>query len=259
MISIITMFDGYNKIFSSGNMTTFINELEQSLMIVFSKDNESVTDLDWNTFTEITINDRYSKYKGIATTNVEIMIIKPYLQQDYDKYVRCNKIIVDETIEYYNTITLPNAIKTDKQWIYEILDNGAEKERIIYEDNNFVLIQDMKWPGLNINDIHILAVIRRKDILSIRDLDETNVNLIEKIDEISKQQIFNKYNIPIEKIRSYFHYHPSFWHLHIHFNTYGQIGALDSIDNCKQLHDVVQNIKLCPDYYKRVILKIVTK
>jgi m7GpppX diphosphatase len=253
------MFNGYNKIFSSGSRTTFVNELEHSLMIVFSKDIEFSTQLDENTFTEIISNDRYSRHKGIATNNVEIMIIKPYLQQDYDKYTKFDKTMIDETMEYYNTITLPTALKTDKQWIYEILDNGAEKERIIYEDLDFLLIQDMKWSGVNINDIHILAIIRRKDILSIRDLDETNVDLIEKIDMISKTEISLKYNIPIEEIRSCFHYYPSFWHLHIHFDTYGQAGASDTIDFCRPLHDVVQNIKLCPDYYKRVTLKVIKK
>jgi m7GpppX diphosphatase len=165
--------------------------------------------------------------------------------------------MIKETPEYYNNMTLPNAIKMDKMWIYSILDGNAEQDRILYQDDNFVLLKDIKWNGDKLNEIHLLALPRRRDLLSIRDIDGSNIDLIQQIDNISRSVMSSMYDLSNDRIRSYFHYYPSYWHLHVHFDTYAQSTSSDSVDFCRSLHDVVENVKLDPNYYKKITLNVI--
>lgn len=56
---------------------------------------------------------------------------------------------------------------------------------------------------------------------------------------------------------AYFHYHPSYYHLHVHFQAldYSLSSATGSV-LCVPLTDVIQNIKLVPDYYQRVDITV---
>lgn len=245
----------YEKIYSVDNRTTFINKTTNTLMIIFSKDVTCLDDIIFDDFVKLSKNDRYCKYKGHVDSNVEMLIINDYTENDFYKYTELPKISIDETPEYFNNITYPHAILIDKLWIYNILSGKSEQDRIIYQNEEFILIKDIKWSGKAINDLHLLAIPKRKDILSIRDLDNTNINLIEKIDNISKQLISEKYNIHKDQIRSYFHYYPSVWHLHIHYDLCGQLGSNDSFDICRSVHDVIENIKMKGNYYKEATLK----
>ena len=54
------------------------------------------------------------------------------------------------------------------------------------------------------------------------------------------------------KIMSYFHYQPTFYHLHIHF-THCENFAWDKRDNVR-LDDAITNIEMLPDYYQRATM-----
>lgn len=248
----------FKKHYSFENKTTFINEENKSMIVVFTKDINNLNDMNLLSSEIISTNDRYTKYKGIVSnSNCEYLVIENYTQQDYFKHTHLNRTMIKETPEYYHIITLPNALKMDKTWIYAILDGNAELDRIIYQDENFVLLKDIKWNGDKLNEIHLLALPRRRDLLSIRDIDNSNIDLIEQIDIISRNVIGSIYNLNNDEIRSYFHYYPSYWHLHVHFDICGQDSISSSIDFCRSLHDVVENVKFDPDYYKKITLNVI--
>lgn len=250
--------DNFKKLCSFGNKTTFIDEQNKNMIVLFTKDIDNLSDINLIDNTIVSTNDRYTKYKGtIDKANCEYLVIENYTQQDYFKHTHSNRTMIKETPEYYHKVVLPNAIKMDKTWIYAILNGIAEVDRIIYQDENFVLLKDIKWNGDKLNEIHLLALPRRKDLLSIRDLDGSNIDLIEQIDKISRNVIESVYNLNNDRIRSYFHYYPSYWHLHVHFDTYEQSTSSDSVDFCRSLHDVVENVKIDPNYYKKITFNVI--
>lgn len=250
--------NGLKKHYSLGNKTTFIDEQNKRMLVMFTKDIDDLHDVNLLDNKIISENDRYTKYKGIVSKiNCEYLVIENYTEQDYFKHTQSNIKMIKETPEYYHTIVLPNAIKMDKTWIYAILDGTAELDRILYQDENFVLLKDIKWNGDKLNEIHVLALPRRRDLLSIRDIDNSNLYLIEQIDKISRDVIVSMYNLPNDRIRSYFHYYPSYWHLHVHFDICGQENSSSSVDFCRPLHDVVENVKLDSNYYKKITLNVI--
>jgi len=76
------------------------------------------------------------------------------------------------------------------QWVYNCLEYKSEKERITYdtasenqkddEDNGFLLLPDLKWSG-KLNELYLLAIIKKRTIKSLRDLTTDHLPLLKNI------------------------------------------------------------------------------
>ena len=66
-----------------------------------------------------------------------------------------------------------------------ILDGKAEQDRVLYSDpdpvNGFVLVPDFKWDQKELQNLYILAVVRRRGILSLRELRAEHLPLLKNI------------------------------------------------------------------------------
>lgn len=71
------------------------------------------------------------------------------------------------------------------QWIYNILEHKKEEDRIVFEDPDpelgFILLPDMKWTGEQMEDLYLQAIVRRRDLTSIRDLRGNHIPLLKNI------------------------------------------------------------------------------
>jgi hypothetical protein len=64
-------------------------------------------------------------------------------------------------------------------WIYNVLDGSKEKELRVYENDHFMLQKDWKYNvGDDIKTLYCLAITKRKDLLSIRDLTAEHIPLL---------------------------------------------------------------------------------
>lgn len=190
---------------------------------------------------------------------MKVTTIYPATEKHIQKYVRQDFFLVQETSEVYENITLPhlNREQFSLDWVYNILEHKKEVERIVCEDmdkiNGFVLLPDLKWDG-QVESLYLLAIVRDRNILSIRDLREHHLTLLENVKVKSLKLIEEKYGVAPNQIRAYIHYQPSFYHLHIHF-TYIKYDAPGiSCEKSHLLDTVINNIKLIPDYYQRATL-----
>ena len=66
--------------------------------------------------------------------------------------------------------------------------------------------------------------------------------------------IKQKYKIDEDYIKMFFHYEPSTYHLHIHFINVAHHDARSSVEYSHELHNVMFNLSICSDYYKRATL-----
>ena len=57
------------------------------------------------------------------------------------------------------------------------------------------------------------------------------------------------YNVPTNQIRAYIHYHPTYYHLHIHFTALGYQAPGSLIGQSHLLEDVIDNIKNIDSHY----------
>ena len=69
--------------------------------------------------------------------------------------------------------------------MYNILDGKAETDRVVYSDpdplTGFVLLPDMKWDRSDLQNLYMLAIVRRRDLFSLRDLTTEHLPLLKNI------------------------------------------------------------------------------
>ncbi|XP_050067317.1 m7GpppX diphosphatase [Anopheles maculipalpis] len=214
------------------------------------------------------VNDVYGNF--LCTVDPElnrlkVSIIYPASEKHIVKHSAQHRYMVDETAEQYKNITLPHLEheQLSLEWLYNVLEHRKEKERILYEDpcdeNGFILLPDLKWDGKTVEQLYLLALVRRRDIRSLRDLTPAHLPLLRNVQTRGIAAIKERYGIDASQLRIYLHYQPTFYHLHMHF-TYLRYDPPGT--NCEKAHllsTVINNIELLGDYYQRATLSFALK
>lgn len=165
----------------------------------------------------------------------------------------------------YEKVTLPYILQEQfsLDWLYNVLDHKKEVDRIIIEDldpeNGFMLLPDLKWDGLTKETLYVTAIAMDRNIRSIRELREKHLPMLENIKDKSLKAIKEKYGFDALQIRAYFHYQPSYYHLHIHFNFIQYDAPGIYCDKAHLLDTVINNIKLMPNYYEKATLNFTAR
>lgn len=88
--------------------------------------------------------------------------------------------MVTETAEIYRTHVRPymHAKREEGQlgWVFNILEGRTEQEDVILRDeghgpeDGFLMLPDLNWDRKSLGSLHLLALVQRRDIWSLRDL-----------------------------------------------------------------------------------------
>jgi m7GpppX diphosphatase len=197
----------------------------------------------------IMTNDVYEKYN--ATTNIlgELIICNDISKT---KQYNSKKIIKESYEEYLNFINNYD-IKNDK-WIYNIIDKVSEQDKVIFRNDFFIIMPNYTWNEHDISKLHILAIVTDKNIRSIRDLNSSHISLLNDINSQTLVIIKKKYDIDADSLKIFFHYEPSTYILHIHYVNINYIDARSSVEYSHELSNVIFNLTLDNDYYKKILL-----
>lgn len=136
------------------------------------------------------------------------------------------------------------------QWVYNIIDGKSERERILLETDQFIILPDIMWDGKAIESLHILGLIKSHDIHSIRDLKPGHIPILESALEKTTEFLSLKFNLSPKTIRAFFHYPPTFYHLHIHFTTLQNRTCGCEVERAHLVQDVIDHLKFQKDYYQ---------
>lgn len=146
-------------------------------------------------------------------------LVFPATDKHIAKYTVAPKHMVTETPQDYETIVAPY-IDTQKgsriDWVRGILDDGVEADKVVFRDDDFVLLPNSKWDQKTVDSLYLLALVCRKDLASIRDLNQSHIPLLEHIRDESKRVAQEKWGVQPNQIKTYLHYQPSYYHLHVH-------------------------------------------
>lgn len=201
---------------------------------------------------------KYSDHSNYSLKNVGDVLQKLNSSGVLQKKIIKKSILYTETIDTYNKVTKAFIYKSDKKWIYDIIDDYKECDKIVFQTNEFVILPDTSWTSSDIEDLYLLLIVKRKDLASIRDLTAEHIQLLENMLEISAIEIEKQYKIPACMLRMYFHYKPSTWHLHLHINNINSTKHYSyGVERCHSLINVINNLKIDTDYYKKVDLQVV--
>lgn len=181
-------------------------------------------------------------------------MVKNY-KKNYKKNYRNYQELVPETYLDYQVLK-QSKIKKEEYWLIDILNGINEQDNIIYSDDKFVLMKKKTWNETDLSKIELVAFVRDINLKSLRDLTDSHIMLLEHINEISFKVIENKYGIKKSKIKSYLHYHPTVWILHIHFNLITNTDVCSSLEYSYLIFDIIENLKFRGDYYQKMIMYV---
>ncbi|CAG5118481.1 unnamed protein product [Candidula unifasciata] len=224
--------------------------------------------LQQTTVKETLQNDVYSTfdvYSSGSIAHMKATLIHPATEKHISKYSDREPFIVRETPELYRSVVLPS-IQENKfsfQWVYNILEKKTESERIVAEDPDpevgFVMVPDMKWNRENVESLYLIAIVHRRGIRSIRDLRQEHLPLLENILNKGLAAIEEKFSVKADKLRIYFHYQPSYYHLHVHFtHVKFEAPGTDAL-RAHLLEDVIDNIKMNSEFYNLKTLSYIVR
>ncbi|CAL9727802.1 m7GpppX diphosphatase [Monosporozyma unispora] len=212
---------------------------------------------------EITSNDIYHWGMTVLKQDMEhnptakLNLIWPATPVHIKKYEQQNFHLVKETPEIYQRVVKPYIDElsqgTRLNWVNNILYEGAEASQVVYKDfnvqdkkNGFIILPDMKWDGVNLDSLYLVALVYRDDIRSLRDLKPDDKEWLQLLVKKIKSIVPGCYNHAIhpDELRIFIHYQPSYYHFHIHIVNVKHQGLGNGIATGKAIlvEDVIESL-----------------
>jgi m7GpppX diphosphatase len=97
------------------------------------------------------------------------------------------------------------------QWVYNILEGKAEQEHVLFQDEHFLLMPDLKWDGKNMESLYLMAIVKERGLASLRDLNASHVTFLKHIRQTIAETVPKHYpGVSASQLRVFFHYQPSY-------------------------------------------------
>ena len=146
-------------------------------------------------------NDIYRWYlasSGItkeAPADLKINLIYPCTEKHIKKYSPQTVRMVTETPAIYQQHVRPYMLRMRDEgrlnWVFNIIEGRKEQEDILLRDPGqdssreeaFLLAPDLNWDRKTLSSLHLLVLVDRRDIWSLRDLKKSHVNWIKHMRE----------------------------------------------------------------------------
>lgn len=268
----------FNRILSNDTRTKLVYVLGQidgqDCIISFEKTQYDATNIpsltstvNSNTMNDVVENNIYGwcmAHLESKEPDTRIKTIYPATDVHIAKYEAQSRVMLVETPELYESITLPYIKSIPEKrtaWVHNILNGSAEADRVIFHDhdpeNGFVILPDMKWDGRD-ETLYWVAISMRSDILSLRSLSSQHLKFLKKLRETSYRLVKEKADLSPSQLRLFIHYQPSYYHFHVHITAVAFSDAPGVVSGQAHLLDtVINNIELYPDYYQKATIPFV--
>ena len=211
------------------------------------------------------IYGQYSVYPPPQHNSVKLNLVHPATQKHIEKYLSSPGHLIQESPDLYHSLVLPHiqAQQFSLQWVYNVLEHKKEVERIIFEDpdpeTGFILAPDFKWSGESVSDLYCLAIIHKRGVKSLRDLNKSHLFLLRNIKKSCLKAVKDKYGLKPSEVRMYFHYQPSYYHLHVHVTSVHFTPPGSGCDKSHLLDSVISNIEIDPCHYQKATLSFMVR
>ena len=145
-------------------------------------------------------------------------------------------------------------------WVFNILDGKTEQEDVILrskgdasgvsgEDEGFLLMPDLNWDRKTIDALHLLVLVERRDIWSIRDLTKRQVPWLKSMRQKVLDATTALYpEVETDQLKLYVHYQPTYYHLHIHVvHIMLEAGATQAVGKALNLENIMSQLEALTD------------
>ena len=153
------------------------------------------------------------------------------------------------------------------------MDGKRETNRVLVndkdEENGFMVVLDSKWKSHpNVDKVprsewklnesiprsfYLLGIVRDRTIKSLRDLRGKHIKLLENMMSDTLKVAEELYGVKKNQLRIFVHYHPQYWHFHVHFTCLAIDYGIHS-GKAVLLEDIIDNLKMEGNYYEKASL-----
>ncbi|KAI4646824.1 hypothetical protein J4E93_005048 [Alternaria ventricosa] len=154
----------------------------------------------------------------------KLNLIYPCTDKHIKKYEQQRLRVVTETPEIYAKYVRPymqaQREKGALNWVFNIIEGRTEQEDVIYRESGeegFLLLPDLNWDRKTMGSLHLLGIVERRDIWSVRDLKKNMAEWVKHMREKMLEATVKLYpELERDELKLYVHYQPTYYHFHIH-------------------------------------------
>jgi m7GpppX diphosphatase len=145
--------------------------------------------------------------------DLKINLIHPCTEKHLKKYSAQGLRVVTETPGIYRDHVRPHMQRMRDEgrldWVFNIIEGRSEQEDVIYREHGeegFLLAPDLNWDRKTLSSLHLLAIVERKDIWSLRDLTKERVKWLRHMRQKLLDSTVNCYpDIELDQLKLYVH------------------------------------------------------
>lgn len=189
--------------------------------------------------------------------DLKINLIYPCTETHVKKYSKQGVRFVTETPEIYRDKIRPY-MQTKREegrlnWVFNIIEGRKEVEDVIYRtklgeagDEGFLLLPDLNWDRSTLEGLHLLALVERRDIWSLRDLQKKHIPWLEHMRaKLTDATVATYPSIEADQLKLYVHYQPTYYHFHIHIvHVALEAGATQATGKAVGLDSIIETLKV---------------
>ncbi|KAG9194575.1 scavenger mRNA decapping enzyme [Alternaria panax] len=182
----------------------------------------------------------------------KLNLIYPCTEKHVNKYEQQRLRVVTETPEIYANYVRPymqaQREKGALDWIFNILEGRTEQEDVMYRESGeegFLLLPDLNWDRKTMGSLHLLGLVERRDIWSVRDLKQSMAEWVKHMREKMIEATVKLYpEIEKDELKLYVHYQPTYYHFHIHIvHVSLEAGSTQATGKALGLENIVSQLE----------------
>jgi hypothetical protein len=264
----------FSSFFNYNNYNLYFGVIKEYFSILASVD--EISD-DFDFFFEQVITMKYDNrivdinpelLNNIGDKTIELFIsnnkstqhniyIQFPISYDIIDWLKADIKVIHETGKQYHTISLPyinSILDRNIKWITDLIAS-KDDENILYRNPDFIISKDTVWINNKPAKTHfyILAIPTRK-IKTIRELTADDIPLLEEMKN-KAIDIAKSFGINTDELYFYFHYHPSYYQLHLHISLVNHPVLETKYLRHYFLDDIIDRLKLDSGYWKNATLR----
>ena len=193
---------------------------------------------------------------GEDFSDLKINVIYPCTAKHVKKYSKQGVRMVIETPSIYAQKVRPYMLSQREQgrlnWVWNIIDGKTEVEDVIYRtplgqhrEEGFLLLPDLNWDRKTVESLHLLGLVERRDIWSVRDLKKKHIPWLRHMREKFLEATTKKYEgLERDQLKLYVHYQPTYYHFHIHIvHVALEAGATQATGKAIGLESIIEQLE----------------
>ncbi|KAI9757166.1 MAG: ubiquitin-protein ligase peroxin 12 [Chaenotheca gracillima] len=210
-------------------------------------------------------NDIYAWYMAssplsISAPDVKVNLIYPCTEAHVKKYSQQGVRMVTETPDIFTTKVRPYMQRKREEgrlnWVFNIIEGRTEQEDVCFRsegntaqvaegNEGFLMLPDLNWDRKTLSSLHLLGLVERRDIWSLRDLKKHHVLWLKHMREKLLEATVELYpELEKNQLKLYMHYQPTYYHFHIHIvNVMLEAGATQATGKAFGLENLISQLE----------------